>query len=43
VTDESQFGILAWLQGIFIPNKLSKLHDASLAAIKVRAEASESH
>jgi uncharacterized protein YndB with AHSA1/START domain len=39
VTDESQFGILAWLQGIFVPNKLSQLHDQSLAKIKERAEA----
>jgi uncharacterized protein YndB with AHSA1/START domain len=39
VTDESQFGILAWLQGIFIPTKLSKLHDETLANIKARAEA----
>jgi uncharacterized protein YndB with AHSA1/START domain len=39
VTDESQFGILAWLQGIFVPTKLSKLHDASLAKVKERAEA----
>lgn len=38
VTDESQFGILAWLQGIFVPTKLGKLHDASLAEIKRRAE-----
>lgn len=38
VTDESQFGILAWLQGIFIPSKLSKLHDETLAKIKVLAE-----
>ncbi len=38
VTDESQFGILAWLQGIFVPTKLSRLHDASLAKIKQRAE-----
>lgn len=42
VTDESQFGILAWLQGIFIPNKLRKLHDVWLAGIKQRAEASAS-
>lgn len=39
VTDESQFGILAWLQGIFVPTKLSKLHDTTLERIKERAEA----
>jgi uncharacterized protein YndB with AHSA1/START domain len=38
VTDESQHGILAVLQGIFIPTKLSKLHDVWLAQIKARAE-----
>jgi len=39
VTDESQFGVLAWLQGIFIPKKLSRLHDQTLAQVKQRAEA----
>jgi uncharacterized protein YndB with AHSA1/START domain len=39
VTDESQIGVLAWLQGIFVPNKLSRLHDETLAKIKERAEA----
>ena len=39
VTDESQFGMLASLQGVFIPNKLRKLHDVWLANLKQRAEA----
>jgi uncharacterized protein YndB with AHSA1/START domain len=39
VTDESQHGVLAVLQGIFIPNKLGRLHDVWLAEIKKRAEA----
>lgn len=38
ITDESQHGILAWMQGIFIPNKLRKLHDVWLGQIKRRAE-----
>ncbi|MCU0862235.1 MAG: SRPBCC domain-containing protein [Planctomycetes bacterium] len=38
VTDESQFGFLAWLQGIFMPSKLGRLHDETLAKIKERAE-----
>jgi uncharacterized protein YndB with AHSA1/START domain len=41
VTDESQFGVLAWLQGIFVPTKLSRLHDQTLAKIKERAEAGQ--
>jgi uncharacterized protein YndB with AHSA1/START domain len=39
MTDESQHGILAVLQGIFMPVKLSRLHDVWLAGIKTRAEA----
>lgn len=39
VTDESQFGLLASLQGIFLPNKLRRLHDVWLANLKHRAEA----
>ncbi|MBA4028077.1 MAG: SRPBCC domain-containing protein [Planctomyces sp.] len=39
VTDESQFGLLAHLQRIFLPNKLRKLHDEWLAVLKQRAEA----
>ena len=38
ITDESQFGLLATLQGWFQPNKLRRLHDVWLAAIKQRAE-----
>ena len=38
VTDESQFGLLAVLQRWFQPNKLRRLHDVWLAAIKERAE-----
>ncbi|HEX8876541.1 MAG TPA: SRPBCC domain-containing protein [Phycisphaerales bacterium] len=40
ITDESQFGMLASLQGIFIPNKLRRLHDIWLSNLKQRAEAS---
>ena len=39
VTDESQTGWLAVLQGIFVPNKLHRLHDIWLAELKARAEA----
>ena len=38
VTDESQHGFLASMQGIFIPSKLRRLHDVWLAEIKKRAE-----
>ena len=39
VTDESQNGFLATLQGVFQRNKLRKLHDVWLGEIKNRAEA----
>jgi uncharacterized protein YndB with AHSA1/START domain len=39
VTDESQFGLLAHLQRIFLPNKLRDLHDVWLAELKSRSEA----
>jgi hypothetical protein len=39
VTDESQFGLLAHLQRIFLPSKLRNLHDVWLAELKSRAEA----
>ncbi|MCG5054970.1 MAG: SRPBCC domain-containing protein [Myxococcales bacterium] len=39
VTDEAQFGFLAFMQKIFIPNKLHRLHDVWLAEIKRKAEA----
>lgn len=39
VTDESQFGLLANLQRIFLPNKLRDLHDVWLKELKARAEA----
>ncbi len=39
VTDESQFGLLANLQRIFLPSKLSDLHDVWLTELKARAEA----
>jgi uncharacterized protein YndB with AHSA1/START domain len=39
VTDESQFGLLAHLQRVFLPNKLRDLHDVWLAGLKSRAEA----
>lgn len=38
VTDESQHGLLAVLQGIFQPHKLHGLHDIWLAEIKAKAE-----
>jgi uncharacterized protein YndB with AHSA1/START domain len=41
VTEESQHGFLAYMQGIFLPNKLHKLHDVWLAEIKKKAEALE--
>lgn len=42
VTDESQFGLLAVLQKLFIPNKLRRLHDSWLCGIKQQAEATVS-
>ncbi len=39
ITDESQHGFLAVMQGIFIPKKLHRLHDIWLAELKKRAEA----
>jgi len=39
VTDESQYGTLARLQKIFLPNKLRKLHDVWLEEMKIKAEA----
>jgi len=38
VTDESQYGTLARLQKIFLPNKLRKLHDVWLEEMKIKAE-----
>ena len=38
ITDESQHGFLASMQGIFIPNKLRLLHDVWLAQVKAKAE-----
>ncbi|MEO1594429.1 MAG: SRPBCC domain-containing protein [Pseudomonadota bacterium] len=38
ITDESQHGFLAYMQRIFTPNKLRRLHDVWLAEIKARAE-----
>jgi len=39
ITDESQLGWLTYLERTFQPNKLRRLHDEWLAAIKARAEA----
>ncbi len=39
ITDESQHGVLAGLQKVFIPTKLKRLHDVWLEHIKARAEA----
>ena len=39
ITDESQYGKLAKLQTIFVPNKLRKLHDVWLTELKIKAEA----
>lgn len=39
VTDESQYGKLARLQKVFVPNKLRKLHDVWLEEMKAKAEA----
>ncbi len=38
ITSESQHGFLAGMEKIFIPNKLRKLHDEWLLAIKNKAE-----
>lgn len=38
ITDESQYGFLTFLQKVFMPNKLRKLHDIWLAEIKLKAE-----
>ncbi len=38
ITDESQKGFLTFFQKIFVPNKLSRLHDAWLTEIKRKAE-----
>ena len=39
ITDESQHGFLTYMQRIFVPNKLRRLHDVWLSEIKARAEA----
>ncbi len=39
ITDESQHGFLTYMQRIFQPNKLRRLHDIWLAEIKAKAEA----
>jgi len=39
VTDEAQRGFLTFFEKIFVPNKLSRLHDVWLAGIKKKAEA----
>lgn len=39
ITDEAQHGFLATMQGIFIPQKLHRLHDEWLKGLKTRAEA----
>jgi uncharacterized protein YndB with AHSA1/START domain len=39
ITDESQNGLLALAQKIFLPNKLRKLHDVWLGELKKQAEA----
>lgn len=39
ITEESQYGLLAWLQRLFLPNKLYNLHEVWLAGFKARAEA----
>jgi uncharacterized protein YndB with AHSA1/START domain len=38
VTEESQFGFLTLMQKLFVPKKLSMLHDRWLAELKRRAE-----
>lgn len=38
ITSEAQHGFMTFLQKIFVPNKLSKLHDIWLAEIKKIAE-----
>ena len=38
ITEESQFGLLAYLQPIFVPNKLHRLHDIWLTELKRKAE-----
>lgn len=39
ITEETQFGFLAVMQRVFLPNKLRKLHDVWLLELKRRAEA----
>jgi uncharacterized protein YndB with AHSA1/START domain len=39
ITEESQFGFLTLMQKVFVPTKLSALHDRWLASLKQRAEA----
>lgn len=39
ITDEAQKGFLTFFESIFVPNKLSELHDQWLAGMKKRAEA----
>jgi uncharacterized protein YndB with AHSA1/START domain len=39
VTEEGFQGILGWLQGIFIPNKLHNLHEIFLTELKKKSEA----
>lgn len=39
VTQESQYGFLTFLQKVFMPNKLRKLHDVWLLELKTKAEA----
>ena len=41
ITDESQFGLLAYAQIVFQPSKLRRLHDVWLAELKRRAEQAE--
>jgi hypothetical protein len=38
ITEESQYGLLAWLQKMFLPDKLYDLHEVWLQGFKARAE-----
>ncbi len=43
ITQESQNGWLASLEKVFQPNKLERLHDEWLQAMKTKAENSSTH
>jgi len=38
ITSEAQHGFLTFMQKVFVPNKLRKLHDIWLTELKIKAE-----